>query len=336
MLFSLVETPDVNQIMNSLIPFGSGINYQNQVLTGDPKCAALFSGGWNAVENDTATEFPDEGFLLGTGNATALYGQNGTQESFDFDTPGDPDIAMNATMESFDACTVSFEFQCENSNDGYLRISYAFASDEYKEQVEDNTGYVDKFALLLNNENIALVPGTNDTAVTVYSINHLVNSELFIYNNPRINYSPYPDFEPDGFTKLLHAEGTIATGWNTMKIGIVDIQDNHIDSWVFIKQGSFQCVPDLDVGDDGPLPPLPGDDDGLPPLPVDDDGLPPLPIDDGLPPDTEGGDDDTLVGDDDTTVGDDDSNKPDKLPDGGGGGGKFIYDACKEISPPTN
>ena len=104
-------------------------------------------------------------------------------------------------------------------------------------------GYADKFALLLNGVNIATIPGTNDP-VGVYTINHENNTQYFVFNDPRPNQATYPRFEPDGFTTLLNTTGTIETGWNTMKIGIVDVNDPFFDSWLFLKQGSFECIPD--------------------------------------------------------------------------------------------
>ena len=244
MAFSLTENATVIQIMNSLLPPGSGIIYKDPNFSGDPRCAALFSGG------STIASFPDFGFLLGTGDANELYGQDGTDVSTTFGYPGDPDFAT----PSYDACTLAFEFQCENSNFGSLEISYAFASDEYNSAADSgNIGFGDAFALLLNGNNIALVPGSaNDTvgspgtAVSGYSINHLTNTEYFVDNNPPSEglAIAYPDFEPDGFTKNLKATGNIVPGWNTMKIGIVDTFDPHdMDSWLFLEGGGFMCAP---------------------------------------------------------------------------------------------
>ena len=243
MAFSLTENASVIQIMNSLLPPGSGIIYKDPNFSGDPRCAALFSGG------STIASFPDFGFLLGTGDANELYGQDGTDVSTTFGYPGDPDFAT----PSYDACTLAFEFQCENSNFGSLEISYAFASDEYNSAADSgNIGFGDAFALLLNGNNIALVPGSaNDTvgspgtAVSGYSINHLTNTEYFVDNNPPSEglAIAYPDFEPDGFTKNLKATGNIVPGWNTMKIGIVDTFDPHMDSWLFLEGGGFMCAP---------------------------------------------------------------------------------------------
>ncbi len=258
MPFSLTERVSVNQLMDSLIPATSNVFYQNPALKGDPRCAALFSGALSVLtdNNNNTVDFPDNGFLLGTGDANVLYGQNGTESSKSFGTPGDPDIAVvNTNRESYDACTLSFDFKCKDDMHGYMQAFYAFASDEWIEQVQENTGYSDNFALLLNGENIALVPGTNNTAVTVYTINESVNSQFFNYNNPRMGQSQYEDFEPDGFTKILEADGPIIPGWNKMKIGIVDIQDTHYDSWVFLQAGTFICMPALtELTDDGPIP----------------------------------------------------------------------------------
>ena len=256
-VFSLDIGPNVTTLMNTLIPPGSDIVYANEHLQGDPRCAALFDNAWQAL-NDEVVEFPPSGFLLGTGEAINLYIQNSTQTTTDFGSPGDPEIAalVNDTVpESYDACTLTFDFFCETN--GFLRLDYSFASDEYKEVIFSpyRVGYADAFAILLNGENIATVPEDESagSAVSVYTVNHLVNEDYFVYNNPRQSLTPYPDFEPDGFTKKLKAEGEIVSGWNTMKIGIVDIKDTYVDSWVFIEEGSFACVPGPLV-EDSPIP----------------------------------------------------------------------------------
>jgi hypothetical protein len=272
--FSLDIGPNVTTLMNTLIPSNSDIVYANEQLQGDPRCAALFDNAWQALNGEEA-EFPPSGFVLGTGEAINLYMQNSTQTTTVFGSPGDPELAAlvsNDTVleESYDACTLKFDFMCETS--GFLRLDYSFASDEYKEVIisPHRVGFADAFAILLNGENIATVPEDESagSAVSVYTVNHLVNEDYFVYNNPRQSITPYPDFEPDGFTKKLKAEGEIVSGWNTMKIGIVDIKDTHVDSWVFIEEGSFECVP-------GPLSDPPIDENPEPDTPDEED--PPIP-----------------------------------------------------------
>jgi hypothetical protein len=243
MAFTLTLNATVSQLMASLIPASAGISYQNEKLEGDPRCAALYKDV-NTVLGAPWANFPDEGFVLGTGDAEKLYNQNGTQTSTNFGTPGDSEILP--TSNSSDACVLSFDFKCDDrigGDDANLFISYAFASDEYKEQIDEDNGFNDQFALLLNGNNTATVPNTHEY-VSVYTINHLTNTEYFVFNNPRPEQAAFPGFEPDGFTKGLDAVGPILGGWNSMKIGIVDggvMLDSYLDSWVFLQKGSFEC-----------------------------------------------------------------------------------------------
>ena len=237
MSFLLTLEATAAQLMSRLIPMGSPVDYRNALLAGDSTCAALFDGAEFAVI-DPKVNFPSTGIVLGTGDAEVLYDQGGTQTSTGFNTPGDEDLnPTNGT--SLDACVLTFEFRCSPEFGGDVTIGYSFASDEYREQVDENTGYADRFGLLLNGQNIATLPDTTD--VSVYSVNHLINTEYFVYNNPRIGQRTFPAFEPDGFTRDLNATGTALPGWNTMKIGIIDINDIYVDSWVFLEGGSFSC-----------------------------------------------------------------------------------------------
>ena len=242
MAFSLTQA-SIADIMGNLIPPGSGLIYTNETLVGDPRCAALFTGGEFAV-TDASTKFPSAGFVLGTGAYSKLNDQDGTQAFTDFGLPGDEDINTSG-LASFDACYVEFLFKCDNIGGGDLLVDYVLASDEYIEQVTENTGFADEFALLLNGVNIATVPVTGEF-VSVYTVNHLTNTEYFVYNDPRPGQAPFPLFEPDGFTKCLNATGVVTGGgaWNKMKVGVVDVNDPFLDSWVFFEEGSFECVVD--------------------------------------------------------------------------------------------
>ena len=223
MAFTLTQA-SIADIMGNLIPPGSGLIYTNETLVGDPMCAALFTGGEFAVTDATA-KFPSAGFVLGTGAYTKLNDQDGTQAFTDFGLPGDEDINTSG-LASFDACYIEFLFKCDNIGGGDLLVDYVLASDEYIEQVTENTGFADEFALLLNGVNIATVPVTGEF-VSVYTVNHLTNTEYFVYNDPRPGQAPFPLFEPDGFTKCLNATGVVTGGgaWNKMKVGVVDV--NH-------------------------------------------------------------------------------------------------------------
>lgn len=248
---NIIQANEV-QLMSSFIPPESGIEYQNVKLEGDERCAALFTGG-HTVVNDTSTGFPDEGFVLSTGKAVCLYKQDTPHTSTDFGTPGDPDLSQpDSGLHSVDACALEFEFKCENSGIGDLDIDYVFGSDHYQEFYDSI--YQDKFAVLLNGANIATLPGSPSTEVSISTVNHLVNSEFYISNDPGTvqvldddcedHHSanvPFPLIEADGFTKSLTAWGPIESGWNTIKMGVTDARDGWYDSWLVLKRGAFEC-----------------------------------------------------------------------------------------------
>lgn len=243
MVLQITQGISPTDIMNLLIPPTAGISYRNVNFGGATNCASLFSDASSVITNATLG-FPDSGFVLGTGLGVDLVNQDGTENYYNFGTPGDSEItdAYGEILPSFDACTISFEFTCNTVATGNVNVDYVFSSDEYKEQIIEGAGYADLFALLLNGVNIATVPGSGE-GVGVYTVNHENNSEYFVFNDPRPGQSTFPGFEPDGFTTGLTAQGNIIPGWNTMKIGITDVADPFFDSWLFIKSGSFSCVP---------------------------------------------------------------------------------------------
>jgi len=135
-------------------------------------------------------------------------------------------------------------------------FNYIFASQEYCEYV--NSSYNDVFGFLLTggvdpvtylpcNKNVAIVPGTINTPVSINNVNHGYhssgtgpgtnpsNSQYFICNgnhNLGVSY--------DGFTTKLSASAPIF-GCNTyhMKLAVCNVSDQALDSGVFIEEGSF-------------------------------------------------------------------------------------------------
>ncbi len=241
--FQIITQISVQQIMDTLIPPDSAIQYQNAQLTGAPECAALFSGS-EFVVTDPSLNFPSAGVVLGTGLPSDLYGQDGTDSYYNFNTPGDPDLSPFEQTPTYDACTISFDFNCGNSEQEDVELPYSFASDEYLEHVVENLGYGDNFGIILNGVNVATVPGTGppEVDVTLFTVNQFDNNEFFVHNRPRPGQSLYPGFEPDGFTQNLIARGALKSNgaMNTMKIGITDVIDPYSDSWLFLHE--MKCV----------------------------------------------------------------------------------------------
>jgi hypothetical protein len=248
MVLTLTDSVSPQVLVDNLIPPSTpGVTIKNIVVGGSPQCRGLFSGGTTVV-NDPTAGFPDAGIVLGTGLITALNDQDGTENFFAFRTPGDFDI-YNGANTGYDACTLEFEFQCTNTAPGSFSMEYTFSSDEYIEQVNENLGFSDAFKVILNGDNLALTP--DNEAISVYNVNEDINSEFFVFNDPRPNQNAFPGFEPDGFTKGLSATGTTQVGWNTLKIGIVDVGDYYLDSWLFMKTGTFACPQETGSGSGG-------------------------------------------------------------------------------------
>ncbi len=267
MSFTLTGNGNPTDLIDALLPSSGSIQYQNPILVGDSQCAALFSGGKAAVP-DAFIDFPDHGLVLSSGIATHLLDQDSESTTTNFGNPGDADLLPdNSTDTSFDACTLEFEFKCTTSTElGYLGIKYVFASDEYKEY--SSSRFKDRFALLLNDEDIATLPSTT-TGVSIDTVNQDVNPEYFVSNSPVNDPSAvvYPSFEADGFTLTLTAFGKITEGWNTMKLGVTDVSDSAWDSWVILEQGGFDCFEDTPPP--ATLPPRPASTPAPTPAPTD-------------------------------------------------------------------
>ena len=122
---------------------------RNEAFNGDPRCAALFTGGKTAVPTESIN-FPDTGFVLSTGNALTTLNNDGTEGSTILNSPGDPDFGAN----SFDACTFEFEFRCldEFAPGSILALNYTLGSDDYTEEVTEGLGFVGFIGIFLNGQ----------------------------------------------------------------------------------------------------------------------------------------------------------------------------------------
>jgi len=228
-------------------------------LRGDARCAGIFSNGTQAVTPnasmtptpaDLTSWFPEDGIVISSGNAGNITSNDNGSQKTCFNTTGDAVLdnivqgleVATTNVVTLDACVLSFSFTAPRDADE-LYFEYVFGSDEYEEFVGDV--YNDYFALVLNGENIAVVPGTVDTQVAINTMNQLTNKEYYISNDPGNNTDhndpiPYPHFAPDGFTKKLIASGGLNVGTtNTLSFNIADVWDCSFDSWVLIEAGSL-------------------------------------------------------------------------------------------------
>eukprot|EP00984_Skeletonema_dohrnii_P001046 scaffold328_cov95-Skeletonema_dohrnii-CCMP3373.AAC.11 len=243
-------------LVASLVDLSSGIEITGITASSHiDKCSRYYTGGHSlgfAYENDDGTTItnihllPDQGIVLSSGDPEELERNNddGTDTNWSsnlgFGALSDADLeqATGQTEPSYDACFIQFDFKCTVGST--VSFNYLFGSDEYTEYVDDE--FNDAFAFILNGENIAKLPST-ETPTDVVSINNVnaaVNRQYFHLNDPDDPNDVYPQFEPDGFTVILTAVGTL-NETNSIKIVIADVSDERFDSWVLLERGTFAC-----------------------------------------------------------------------------------------------
>jgi len=185
---------------------GPGVLISNIEYTG-----AEIAAGWFTNGNSTNLGL-DEGIILSSGCATNTIGPN-TQSgaSCTNGTPGDSNLDAIITPDNTkDACILEFDFIPALDT---VRVHYVFGSDEYPEYIGS---YNDVFAFFISgpkpgggvydNRNIAIVPSTLNTPVSIDNINNgttnsgpCVNCEYYINNDGGAT------IEYDGFTTVLKA-----------------------------------------------------------------------------------------------------------------------------------
>ncbi|KAL7440576.1 hypothetical protein ACHAXH_009128, partial [Discostella pseudostelligera] len=255
--------PIENLIQNHLRNTDTNIQIRN-IQASSSSCYALFDNGHSVGTTQRTSEamdaeeylIPDRGIILSTGQSLDGNTNQSMQESTDGANDLESQILDN-TVDVFDPCFIQFEFSCPIDAGRYstnIDFRYVFGSEEYNstmhEDVADERSKAypynnDAFGVFLNGQNVALV--SNGTAadgeddrvilpITINNINNKVNSDLFV------NYPSQSQFDAGGFTTELIASGQVFPGWNSIKFVIGDAGDRHLDSWVFLKAGSFSCT----------------------------------------------------------------------------------------------
>ncbi len=217
---------------------------------GNQKGIGYFENGGNIIGID-------RGIVLSTGPIGNVGGPNEKgDEGGDFkDATGDSDLRMLTAAPVFDVVGVEFDFV---PLDSLVTFRYVFASEEYCEFV--GTSFNDVFGFFVSGPgiegpfsnrsvNVALTPDSKEY-VSINTINHLKNSNLFVRNEPRrdaercqINWVSHPNLEQieyDGFTKVLTASlKLIPCETYRLRLVISDVSDGNYDSAVFLEAESF-------------------------------------------------------------------------------------------------
>lgn len=234
-----IVTSDLNTglspeaLVNSLL--GEGLEVSNVTFIGANSAAGTFGGGSEILGFE-------EGIILSTGNISYVIGPNEFDDISQVNgLPGDSELdTLIPNYSTFDATVLEFDF-IPASN--IIQFEYVFGSEEYNEYV--NTQFNDVFGFFVNNENIALIPGTS----TPVSINNVNNGNPFGDNSSNPAYYINNDLndggglintEMDGFTVVLTATANVTPGeLSHIKLAIADAGDSFLDSNVILRAESF-------------------------------------------------------------------------------------------------
>ena len=241
----VIDTTQSAQYLVKNILVGSGVSVSNITYIGSVVSLGNFSNG-----NSTNIGM-DQGIILSTGDVTHVAGPNLLPNTQTNTLGGsDPDLASLVTNPIYDAAILEFDFVPMSDT---IRFQYVFGSEEYSEWV--NTGYNDAFGFFLSganpsggtytNKNLAIVPGTTNTIVSINTINN-GSAGIGSPTGPCTNCSYYIDnyqgttIEYDGFTTVLTTwiVVTPCTSYH-IKLAIGDGGDHSYDSGVFLKKNSF-------------------------------------------------------------------------------------------------
>ena len=233
-------------VQNTLV--GNGVTVSNVSFTGAPNAIGTFNG--------TNTNLGlNSGIVLTTGTvlntSTPFGGQNGPHGpndtgsgGTDNNTPGYQQLTTVAGNDTYNASVLEFDFV---PNSDSISFRYVFGSEEYPEYV--NAGFNDVFAFFISGPgfggsyNMATIPGTGGTPVTIDNVNAGANSAFFVNNGdgttaPQNGSNYYIQY--DGFTVVISATAAVQCGETYhLKIAIADVGDGGLDSGIFLEANSL-------------------------------------------------------------------------------------------------
>ena len=243
-------------LINNILISG-GITPTNHSFIGDPMQIGFFNG----VNSNLGI---DSGIVLSSGNVLDLVGPNASGSTSTGITGssgigGDPtlNLVVGPLDYTNDAAVLEFDF-VPTSN--IISFKYVFGSEEYLEFV---TSFNDAFGFFLSgpnpaggmyvDQNLAIVPGTANTPVSIFNVNNVSNSTYYVDNGTGSTAPQNTDptvIQFDGFTTPLTATADVNCGDTYhIKLVVADVNDDAWDSGVFLEAGSFYSPP-LSIVDD--------------------------------------------------------------------------------------
>lgn len=239
---TVISGGTAKQIAESLL--GPGVTVSNATINCTSNAYGIFSGG-------LANLGLSSGIVLTSGSAIDLIGPNSSPaQTTDNLMPGDSDLTVLTTSETFDACYIAFDFvpTCDS-----IAFDYVFGSEEYPEFV--NSPFNDVFAFfisgpgIIGTQNMALVPGAL-IPIEVNNVNDGYSDTCTsVLPGPCMNCQYYVNncegttLQYDGYTTTLAATAKVQSGQTYhLKIAIADAGDPVLDSGVMLESNSLSCV----------------------------------------------------------------------------------------------
>ena len=248
------QTP--TQLVENVL-VGGGVAVSNVTYTGDANAI----GSFNATNTNLGL---NSGIILTTGtvqNTTGglLGGQEGPHGPNDTGSAGVDNSAAGyaaltaiAGEDTYNAAVLEFDFVPQSDT---VRFKYVFGSEEYPEFVD--AGFNDVFAFFISGPgfggtyNMATIPGTGGTPVTIDNVNDNANSTYYINNgdgsqSPQNGSNFYIQY--DGFTVVIEAVAKVECGETYhLKIAIADVGDGAYDSGIYLEANSLASYAPITV-----------------------------------------------------------------------------------------
>lgn len=233
-------------VVRNVLIGGNCYDVDNVTFNGQGSQVGTFSNGLSNIGFS-------EGMILTTGNAEVAVGPNdanNASDGFGTSTP-DANLSSLTTGTIYDKAVIEFDFTPTQTP---VTFEFVFASEEYCEYV--NTPYNDVFGFFISGpgitgtQNLAVIGPS--TPVSINTVNHLMNSGLYIHNTPFFgnNCLVIPpstaaainEVQYDGFTEILTAvANVIPCQTYHIKLKIADVSDGIFDSGVFLRANSFEA-----------------------------------------------------------------------------------------------
>ena len=226
---------------------GPGVIYDNVTYQGVDQARGIFTNG------SSTNIGMDEGIFLTSGAGYIIPGPNSSSSAgANNGQPGHPWLNDLTTATTFDACVLSFDFIPLNDT---VKCRYVFGSEEYNEWV--GTTFNDVFGFFVTGpnptggnysiKNIALIPDTTETPVTINNVNNGYSPPGIPPTGPCTNCEYYSDntggltIEYDGFTTVLTAWVLVVPNETyNFTFGVADAGDHIYDSGVLLEGTSFK------------------------------------------------------------------------------------------------